>query len=176
MTTLNGCEEEYEEVHVEKLSPAELVGYARYGEPALVRELCNQGLSDRLASSDEWGNTMLHMFAANGFTDCISLFLETAPTPVLQQTLDRQNAEGNTPLHWACVAGQLETVKLLRTAGATVAIENNAERTPICEAHKHQRTAILAFFEETLGRKDAEGAETIVEQTSNISLESNADH
>lgn len=164
-------DEECEEVYVERLTPPELVEYARYGDPALVRELCEQGLQERLAACDERGNTMLHMFAANGLTECIALFLERAPLEVRQQTLDRQNAEGNTPLHWACIAGQHEAVRILRAAGAQVAIENKAARTPICEAHKHQRINILAFFEETLGSKADSSAEGIVAQASNISLE-----
>lgn len=148
--------DEYEEVHVDRLTPAELVEFSRYGEPALISSLVEQGLIDRLAAAhDARGNTMLHMFAANGFVDCIRLFLEHCPQ-VQETILDSQNDEGNTPLHWACISGQLETCKLLLAAGAKVAIENKAERTPICEAHKHQRSTMLSFFEETLGRKEGE--------------------
>lgn len=143
------AEEDYEEIYVEKLSFEELVEYARYGEPALVAELVSQGLTDRLGATDSRGNNMLHMFAANGFIDCMQLYLQS-----YRQGIDAQNAEGNTPLHWACMAGQLAAVQLLVTADAKVAIENKAERTPICEAHKHQRTDILKFFEETLGKRE----------------------
>lgn len=143
-------EEEYEEIFVEKLSPEELVEYARYGEPTLVTELASQGLTERLGSTDTRGNTMLHMFAANGFLDCIRIYLQVYP-----QGIDIQNAEGNSALHWACMTGQLAATQLLMTAGAKVAIENKAERTPICEAHKHQRIEILNFFEDSLGKKDA---------------------
>ncbi|PJF18751.1 hypothetical protein PSACC_01436 [Paramicrosporidium saccamoebae] len=142
-------EDEYEEIYVERLSAEQLVEFARYGEPALVSELVVQGLSERLASQDSRGNTMLHMFAANGYLPCAKLFVQHLPS-----ALDVQNAEGNTALHWACVSGQLETVMFLMAAGAKVAVENKAERTPICEAHKHQRTEILKFFEETLGNKE----------------------
>jgi ankyrin repeat protein len=143
--------EDYEEVHVDRLSPEELVELSRYGEPAMITELVNQGLVDRLASLDSRGNSMLHMFAANGYLECIKLFLQHLPTGI-----DVQNNEGNTALHWACVSGQLATVQLLMGAGAKVAIENKAERTPICEAHKHQRAEILKYFEETLGKNTEE--------------------
>ena len=150
-------EEEFEEVLVENLSPEELVEYARYGEVAIIKELANQGLNTRLDTAvDERGNTMLHMFAANGYLDCIEEILRSATNPT--DLLNRPNKEGNVPLHWACVAGQLEAVKLLMAHGAIVAIENTAGRTPVCEAHQHKRTSILEHFEEKLGRKDAEEA------------------
>lgn len=156
-------EEEYEEVLVENLSPEELVEYARYGEVAIIKELVAQGLQSRLDSAvDERGNTMLHMFAANGYLDCVEEILKSATKPT--ELINQVNKEGNTPLHWACVAGQLEVVKMLMAHGATVAIENVATRTPICEAHQHKRTAILKYFEETLGRKDEGEAEVAVSE------------
>lgn len=145
-------EEQYEEIYVEKLAPSELLEYARYGEEAIITELVGQGLQDRLHATDDRGNTMLHMFAANGHVECIQAFLKCCPQ--LSNILNYQNNEGNTPLHWACVAGQLTVVRLLLDAGATVAVENKAERTPICEAHKHRRTELLKFFEETLTQKE----------------------
>lgn len=142
-----------EEVEVEKLSPGELVEFARWGEPVLIGALCERGLEDRLATAvDGRGNTMLHVFAANGSTECVRLFLEACPR--VEQVLNAQNHEGNTPLHWSCITGQLESCRLLLEAGATVAIENRVERTPICEAHRHRRDTILALFEQALARKE----------------------
>ena len=146
-------EEEYEQLHVEKLSEEELVDYARYGEIEILNELIRQDLLSRLQVADSRGNTMLHMFAANGHLECLKLLLEHVPN--LDQLLHSQNAEGNTALHWACMSGQLAAVQILIVNGAKVSIENKAERTPVCEAHKHNRTTILAFFEGYLGnRKD----------------------
>lgn len=148
------------EVEVEKLSPAELVDFARWGESALIEALCERGLGDRLTTAvDERGNTMLHVFAANGSTECVKLFLEACPQ--VEQVLNAQNHEGNTPLHWSCITGQLESCQLLLAAGANVAIENRVERTPICEAHRHRRDALLALFEQALARKEDEGKDQV---------------
>lgn len=162
--------EEYEEVLVENLSPAGLVEYARYGEVAIITELVNQGLQERLDGAvDERGNTMLHMFAANGYLDCIVALLEHATMPT--ELLNQVNKEGNTALHWACVAGQLEAVRLLMSFGPTVAIENVAYRTPICEAQQHKRHEILKYFEETLGRKGDEDREGVEESMGELKMD-----
>lgn len=151
-------EEEHEQVYVERLTDEELVDYARYGEIEILRELMTQQLSNRLLATDSRGNTMLHMFAANGHLDCMRCILGALTEEGGRGSfVDQQNVEGNTALHWACISGQLPAVQLLMLEGAKVALENKAGRTPICEAHKHRRLEILAFFEELLGRKDRQG-------------------
>lgn len=153
-------QEQYEQVYVERLTDEELVDYARYGEIEILRELMTLQLSSRLLATDSRGNTMLHMFAANGHLDCLSCILRGLEEEATKRSfLDQQNGEGNTALHWACISGQLPAVQLLMLGGAKVALENKAGRTPICEAHKHRRTEILAFFEGLLGRKDHRGEE-----------------
>lgn len=158
MTISEPTGEEYEEVDVEKISANDLIEYARYGEVDILKELVNQGLYTRLCAVDTLENTMLHMFAANGHLDCIRYIVQYSPD--LPSLLDAQNAEGNTALHWACIAGQLAACQLLLLHGAKVAIENKVERTPICEAHKHNRMDILGFFEEFLGKKAIDQAQT----------------
>lgn len=158
-------EEDCEPVYVERLTDEELVEYARYGELDILRELVAQQLSARLLATDGRGNTMLHMLAANGHLDCIRYMLRgLAEDAVRHAVLDQQNEEGNTALHWACISGQLAAVQLLMLEGAKPALENRAGRTPICEAHKHRRAEILAFFEEMLGRTDQGGSEQEVDQ------------
>ncbi len=148
-------EEEGETVYVERLSDAELVEYARYGEVEILRELVALGQATRLASAvDDRGNTMLHMFAANGHLDCIRFLLQHIVVSPLE-LVNRQNSEGNTALHWACISGQLTAAQLLLIHGATVAIENKLERTPVCEAHRHRRSDMLEFFEDFLGKKSS---------------------
>lgn len=145
--------EEYEEIQIENLSLDQLVEYSRYGEVQLVTELVAQGLQDRLLTAmDERGNTMLHMFAANGLFDCVQAFIENCPN--LDEIISKQNFEGNTALHWACIAGQITVVQLLLNAGAKLSIENKIERTPICEAYRHQRLELLSYLEERLGKKE----------------------
>lgn len=157
-----------EEVYVERLSPSELVEFARYGEPMLISELASQGLAERLLAVDGRQNSMLHMFAANGYIECIQKYLEHCPLEKRDEMLNHQNSEGNTALHWACVAGQLAAAQLLVAAGAKVAIENKAERTPICEAHKHRRSTLLEYFEEAFGRKESTDPEAGSEAESKV--------
>jgi ankyrin repeat protein len=47
-----------------------------------------------VAFIDEHGNTCLHMAAGNGHTELLSHLLTFNPT------IDIQNKEGSTPLHW----------------------------------------------------------------------------
>ena len=44
------------------------------------------------------------------------------------------NTEGNTPLHWACVNGKKEAVRVLMQAGANASSLNSHEATPVDEA------------------------------------------
>ena len=43
---------------------------------------------------------------------------------VVEQDIDIANEEGNTPLHWACLNGQIEVVKVLMMHGASPAALN----------------------------------------------------
>jgi ankyrin repeat protein len=145
-------EEKCEEVDVSELSDQELVEYARYGEIEILYELVRLKLEKRLSCQDSKGNSMLHMYSANGHISCIKYLLshiESTATFII----DRQNLEGNTALHWASSVGQLESVQLLVEAGASISIENKATRTPICEAHRNQRDLVLQYYEKTFDPK-----------------------
>ena len=50
------------------------------------------------------------------------------------QDVDVRNAEGNTPLHWACLNGCLDVAKVLLHHGASPAILNryNCLRLQLC--------------------------------------------
>lgn len=78
--------------------------------------------------------------------------------------LSPQNASGNTPLHWACLNGHLETVKTLVDAGADVTVTNNAGHDAVYEAEVNNKpevsewllTAVKELEQTTISIRDEE--------------------
>lgn len=66
------------------------------------------------------------------------------PTP--NPILSPQNASGNTPLHWACLNGHLETVKILVNAGADFTITNDAGHDAVYEAEINDRMEVAEWL------------------------------
>jgi ankyrin repeat protein len=60
--------------------------------------------------------------------------LSLSLSPRLSQDASAPNAQGNTPLHWACLNGVPAAVAALLAGGASPAALNAAERTPVDEA------------------------------------------
>jgi hypothetical protein len=58
----------------------------------------------------------------------------TTNQPTKTQDVNAVNAQGNTPLHWACLNGQRTSAELLLAAGAAAAVLNRAGRTAVDEA------------------------------------------
>lgn len=50
------------------------------------------------------------------------------------QSVDIGNAEGNIPLHWACINGHTDAVRLLMENLSNASKLNDHERTPVDEA------------------------------------------
>lgn len=61
--------------------------------------------------------------------------------------LDRQDAEGQTPLHTAVIYKKLNIIKLLLQAGADYKIRNNQHKTPKREAKEHEFWDIVNIIE-----------------------------
>ncbi len=57
--------------------------------------------------NEDMGNAALHLASANGHLPAITFLLENGAT------VNLLNKSKNTPLHWACLLGQFEAVKLL---------------------------------------------------------------
>ncbi|KAI8147889.1 hypothetical protein BJV82DRAFT_593784 [Fennellomyces sp. T-0311] len=64
----------------------------------------------------------------------------------LKAMINVRNAEGNTPLHWAALNGQLPAVELLVKNGGDCKIKNEAGKTPIYEAQQRGHEKVAEFF------------------------------
>ncbi|KAI9647707.1 ankyrin repeat-containing protein [Ciborinia camelliae] len=135
----------------------DLIYFARIGDKdefeTLREELCKrEGCSTaellETARDSESGNGVLHMSAANGHHELLTLLTKHLSTPSPQNpqmlaTLNTQNASGNTPLHWAALNGHLECVKILIENGADPTIQNQKGHDAVYEAELADKTEVV---------------------------------
>jgi uncharacterized protein len=129
------------------------------------------------AVDPETGNSVLHFCAANGLGELLQLILVQLATKQTNGTangkaadrarsINKQNQQGNTPLHWAAYNGHLEVVKMLVGAGADMWIKNAAGHFAMFEAERAEKSEVVQYLLEVGGRdverKDG-GAQTDAE-------------
>jgi ankyrin repeat protein len=73
-------------------------------------------------------------------------------------SLNSENVEKNTPLHWACLNGHVEVVKKLIMAGANVSVLNSHERTPMDEALTRGKLEVMDAINEAEALVELRGA------------------
>ncbi|XP_030746861.1 ankyrin repeat domain-containing protein 33B-like [Sitophilus oryzae] len=113
-----------------------LLGAARDGDDQALRDLLRRalaiGISDTdLNATDSSGRTILSYVASNGSFDLLELILQL---PGLDP--NKPDNEGNTPLHFAAQAGQVECLNCLasRCRGVEIDARNNLGFTPLMKA------------------------------------------
>ncbi|KAI1819003.1 ankyrin [Xylaria intraflava] len=139
------------------------------------------------AAREEQGKaTCLHMAAANGHARTVTLILSYLPVPAKASAaatppvasedtsslpaatqaepvyIDVQNSFGNSALHWACLRGHLDIVKLLLSRGASPTLANEKDQIPLDLAafnnHMHVVDYFLAQSKDIEGGNAQEGA------------------
>ena len=60
--------------------------------------------------------------------------------------IDLKNEDGNTPLSYACLRGNLELVKLLHSKGANMAHRNSAGLSPLLLASYHSHYFVVHYL------------------------------
>ncbi|KAK6433144.1 ankyrin repeat-containing protein [Oleoguttula sp. CCFEE 5521] len=115
----------------------------------------------------ETGNSTLQYCAANGLSDLLPTLLQLLPKPPQQANggdasgqavsapglINRQNAQGSTPLHWASLNGHLPVVKLLIEAGADMWIKNSAGHLAMFEAERADKGEVVQYLLEAGGKE-----------------------
>ncbi|KAI1435972.1 ankyrin [Xylaria sp. CBS 124048] len=117
--------------------------------------------------------TCLHMAAANGHAKTVTIILSYLPLPTKGSSsaaaaaaapsstvseeassppqkdcayIDLQNSFGNSALHWACLRGHLDVVRLLLSRGASPTVENGKEQIPLDLAVFNNHMHVVDFF------------------------------
>ena len=70
----------------------------------------------------------------NGQKSIVQIFLKKGGIDV-----NKRDAEGNTPLYYACLKGLRDIVGLLLDSDADVSIANNCSETPTCSCQKRKQ-------------------------------------
>ncbi|KAI1481792.1 ankyrin [Daldinia eschscholtzii] len=148
----------------------------------MVQELADREGATRAeiiaAARDDSKATCLHMAAANGHAKTVTLILshfpapskstkEAVPTPSSDEAspsastevevpyINLQNSFGNTALHWACLGGHLDVVKLLLSRGASPTAANDKDQIPLDLAAFNNHMHVVNYF--LSQSKDLEG-------------------
>ncbi|KAF3176355.1 hypothetical protein TWF225_007295 [Orbilia oligospora] len=67
------------------------------------------------------------------------------PSSYLHTLLNFPNESGNTPLHWACLNGHIEAVKVLVKAGADPGVLNTAGHDCVYEAEVNDKSNVVEW-------------------------------
>jgi ankyrin repeat protein len=78
------------------------------------------------------GDSILHIAVFQGKNDFVRAMLLSQPIPLFElEDINIRNEDGNTPLSYACIKGNLDLVKLLHSKGASMVHKNLAGLSPL---------------------------------------------
>ncbi|MBW0465181.1 hypothetical protein O181_004896 [Austropuccinia psidii MF-1] len=114
----------------------DLILSCRYGDlEDVVAFVCRFGAAALDDHVDEFGNSCLHMAAANGHQDVVKYLLDNLQKP---GSMARPNLPpaSNTPLHWAALNHHLQILQLLcpRLTTSQICLLNGRGRSAMSEA------------------------------------------
>ena len=120
-----------------------IMAAAAQGHIETVMFLADQGAS--LEWKDKNDQTIIHLAAQNNQDDVIKAILDLESTP--KDFMVNENDQlDNTPLHLACAAGHLDSVKVLIEAGADSDNKNEDEKTPFHMAAERGHVEVVEFI------------------------------
>lgn len=92
---------------------------------------------------------------ADALIETVTQILSYFPTPSKPQPpsstpspsyINASNAFGNAALHWACLGGHLDTVKLLLSRGASPTVANDKDQIPLDLAAFNNHMHVVEYF------------------------------
>ncbi|CAL1526385.1 unnamed protein product, partial [Lymnaea stagnalis] len=95
---------------------------------------------------DDDGNLSLSDLTVSEESDGDQVNIEAAATSRKKSKLARRNEKGETPLHRACIDGNLKKVKSLIAEGHPVNPRDHCGWLPVHEACNHGHTAIVEYL------------------------------
>ncbi|XP_033104501.1 inversin-A-like [Anneissia japonica] len=104
---------------------------------------CNNGGSKLVNCVEASGKTCVHLAAAAGRGDIIEEF-----SSIPGVDFEALDPDDRTPLHWASVTGQVDSLKILLKLGLNVSAKDNNGGTPLDYASKAGHTEVANILKE----------------------------
>jgi len=108
-----------------------------------LREIQYKQLFSIVQKDMKTGDSILHLAVFEGKNVFVRALLEAL---FEVDEINLRNEDGNTPLSYACITGNLEIVKLLHAKGANMAHKNNAGLTPLLLAIYHSHYFVVHYL------------------------------
>jgi palmitoyltransferase ZDHHC13/17 len=117
-------------------------GVAMFGSVALMRRVLRDDAA-ALTRVDKSGNSVLHWAAFRNSATMCRLLLDAAPAPAAVNAVNA--TEGASVLHWACIAGNVRVVHLLRLRGADMHAADKRGYNALHHAVQHNRLLVALY-------------------------------
>ena len=96
------------------------------------------------------GDSILHLAVFENKNEFVNAILETDNASQITifdlEEVNMRNEDGNTPLSYACIRGNLDLVKLLHSKGANLSHKNAAGLTPLLLAIYHTQYFVVHYL------------------------------